>query len=128
MQAHNWISMACLVCSQLDSKQVRVCVRIKYDLKFFLQGEAFSTMGSVLCQAVGWGGSLGAAPTQPHAPCWAVLAALWCSAWAPPGQSLIPSICLTSQIPELRSVFLTALKGDRHILTKRDYLKSSLLP
>lgn len=48
--------MACLVCSQLDSKQVRVCVRIKYDLKFFLQGEAFSTMGSVLCQAVGWGG------------------------------------------------------------------------
>lgn len=115
--------MACLVCSQLDSKQVRLCIRIKYDLKRFLQGEAFSTMGSVLWDGRFWG----VAPTQPHVPCGAVLAALWCSAWAPPGQSLTPSICLRSQIPELRSVSLAALKGDRHILTKRDYLKSSLL-
>lgn len=45
----------------------------------------------------------------------------------PPGQILILSLCLTSQNLKLHSVFLAALKGDRHILTNRDYLKSALL-
>lgn len=35
----------------------------------------------------------------------------------PPGHTFVLSLCFTSQTLELLSVFLAALKGDRHILT-----------
>lgn len=35
----------------------------------------------------------------------------------PPGQIFVLSLCFTSQNLKLHSVFLTALKRDRHILT-----------